>query len=1184
MNRPIPRTSSHLRSCLRLLTCSCVTAAALLGTARADDSEIYISQTDAAPNIMLILDTSGSMSGRVSTQDAYDPAVDYVAKATGNCAGIASRVYFKTGDNQGRPPACDSGDYVASTNNKCAVSTDPLALAGSYQGDFFTQWHRRSSTSSTRSWRTLDGDYDTAIDCRKDPSPYPDVDATSNSSDTPQYTTTQNYSYWKTKSGTSATLYSPNYVAYYAQFRNAVQSTRLQVMQQAAANLLRTVSNVNVGLMRYSANTAQGNGTTDLRGNGGGIVLAPVAPIEQNRQQLIDAINAFVPDGNTPLSETLYEAYRYFTGGAVYFGNTSQACLVGNSSGCTGSRVSVQSVASSRIGNVITGTDYVSPATQDCQKNYIVYLTDGEPTSDNNADSLITSLPGFSGIDGGGCAANGAGRCLGALSAYMYQKDLRDGVMGEQNITSFYIGFGSDFGASTTAFDFLVNAGTRGGGNAYQAGDLSELTEVFNSIFNSISQNSSTLTAPTVAVNAFNRTQTLNDLYISIFQPTGQIHWPGNIKKYQIDPDDNVTLQAAGTGDTKVDAIGTDGTFAANGSDFWSTTDGDAARVERGGAAQVIPEPANRKVYTYIGNNPGSSAGVGLANNTQANVGSGNTLVTDDILGTSTAADADPTRANLIEWARGADIDDEDNDNSTTDARKEMGDPMHSQPAVVIYGGEADNKNADDAVVFTATNDGYVHAFSTTDGTELWAFIPQEMLPQLKALYVNAGLVSKNYSLDGDIRVLKYDTNGDGVVDPDDADRVLLFFSTGRNPTVSRYYALDVTDKNDPHFLWSIGEDELDGLGQAWSRPTITRVNVDGASQNTQKLVLVFGGGYDTLEEGGAYIAAADVGNRVFMVDALKGTLLWSAGDAGTNLNLERMTHAIPAPVNVVDLDGDGFADRMYVGDMAAQLWRFDIFNGKVPGELVTGGVIASLGAGDGTVNAANTRRFYNSPDTALLQSTNNRPYINIAIGSGYRGHPLSTNNQDRFYSIRDYQPFAMLTQTQYGQIDITTENELDDITTDLAPALPANSRGWLLQLNFPSYRGEKVLSSSTTLQNTIFFTSYTPSPNTRSNQCSPATGSNRAYAVSVFDGSPLPPRASSTDPTQPYDPDDPDNPAPRQEDRYNELEQTGIAPEVTTLFPDKDKVTCLSGVEVLDVCKDFNSRIKTYWRQTNAN
>ncbi len=60
------------------------------------------------------------------------------------------------------------------------------------------------------------------------------------------------------------------------------------------------------------------------------------------------------------------------------------------------------------------------------------------------------------------------------------------------------------------------------------------------------------------------------------------------------------------------------------------------------------------------------------------------------------------------------------------------------------------------------------------------------------------------------------------------------------------YYALDVTDKAAPAFMWRIGAAELSGVGQTWSTPTIGRVNVSGATQNSQKLVLIIGGGYDT--------------------------------------------------------------------------------------------------------------------------------------------------------------------------------------------------------------------------------------------------------------------------------------------------------------------------------------------------
>src|SRR5690606_12095175 len=114
--------------------------------------------------------------------------------------------------------------------------------------------------------------------------------------------------------------------------------------------------------------------------------------------------------------------------------------------------------------------------------------------------------------------------------------------------------------------------------------------------------------------------------------------------------------------------------------------------------------------------------------------------------------------------------------------------------------------------------------------------------------------------------------NGDGIVDAA-TDRVILYFGTGRGG--QRYYAIDVTDKDGPRFLWSIGPADLPGVGQTWSTPTITRVNVSGASQNSQKLVLVMGGGYDVAQDGGN--GGDSVGNRLFMVDALSGALLWAA-------------------------------------------------------------------------------------------------------------------------------------------------------------------------------------------------------------------------------------------------------------------------------------------------------------------
>ena len=77
-----------------------------------------------------------------------------------------------------------------------------------------------------------------------------------------------------------------------------------------------------------------------------------------------------------------------------------------------------------------------------------------------------------------------------------------------------------------------------------------------------------------------------------------------------------------------------------------------------------------------------------------------------------------------------------------------MGDPLHSQPAAIVYGG---TQVSPDVVVYTATNDGYVHAVDGATGEELWSFIPREHLQNLPRLFFNSEAPYKFYGVDGDI-------------------------------------------------------------------------------------------------------------------------------------------------------------------------------------------------------------------------------------------------------------------------------------------------------------------------------------------------------------------------------------------------------------------------------------------------
>jgi type IV pilus assembly protein PilY1 len=208
------------------------------------------------------------------------------------------------------------------------------------------------------------------------------------------------------------------------------------------------------------------------------------------------------------------------------------------------------------------------------------------------------------------------------------------------------------------------------------------------------------------------------------------------------------------------------------------------------------------------------------------------------------------------------------------------------------------------------------------------------------------------------------------------------------------------------------------------------------------------------------------------------------------------MNYSIPAPVKLLDLNGDGLAERFYVGDMGGQLWRFDIANGEDRNGLVRGRVLASLGgAAVDTPTTASLRRFYEAPDV-VPTILDNRLVIAINIGSGYRGHPLDTDIDEAFFSIRDFDVFG----APAGPVPApVTVDQLVDITDDPEPELPFSTAGWRLRL--VQGAGEKVLGESVTFDNTIFFTSFTPGATVT--DCTGGVGVNRLYAIGVFDGRP---------------------------------------------------------------------------------
>ena len=1112
------------------LAVSCVCSAFLPNAANADDTELFIGGASTAtikPNILFIFDNSGSMSGEIFTQVPYDPATTYTVSG---CS--STRVYFSTG---GTPPNCGTSNYFSSTVLRCDAAVSALGAGGVYTGRIARY---DTSRSDRLRWRSLTGGSANNVECQADDGIH-GLDANSTARNARDGTATG----WGTGASinwtnqTTYTLYSGNYVAW-SNGGGGTARQKIDIVREVATNLLNSISGVNVGLMYFSDQSSDNDQ--------GGLVAVPVADIETNRATMVATLAGLDAETFTPLSETMYEAGLYWRGQTWDYGRTAM-----KNSGT----VANPSVLSSR--QAADTNRYKTPIEYGCQKNYIVYLTDGEPTNDSDANTKSATLIGRS-CDTTGSTSTTNGICLDDLAFHYANSDLNAAITGTQTVQTYTIGF-------ATNQALLSRTAARGGGKYYTANDTAELASAFQSIVTEILDINTTFSSPTVSVNAFNRTQNLNDIYVTVFRPALSAVWPGNLKKYQIDPVSGDLEDANGTPAVNVDT----GFFKDSATSYWSTAV-DGAQASQGGAANRLPLPAARKMYTYY---------AGSATRTLTNAANAwstaNAALTTAALGIP--AGSATTVSQAVNWLRGTDVFDADADGDVAEPRLRMGDPLHARPATVIYGGTSASPDANDGVVYVATNEGVLQAVDVVTGNELWSYVPDTTWTSVIQALDDTSTSTKLSTLDGSLSVLRIDVDFNGVIEPADGDKVYLYFGQRRGG--SNYFALDVTNKNSPVFLWKATAATLPGIGETWSTPQVTKVEVAGSSQSAGNDVLIFGGGYsagqDTASDGTTAYTTDAVGNGIYIVDAVTGSLLWRAGGSGSGANLEfgAMNNAIPGDVRVTDFDGDGYADRIYAGDMGGRIWRFDITNGAAANSLVAGGVFATLGNGqDATHPVATTRRFYYAPDVALARPRGQAAFLSINVGSGYRASPLNEQVEDRFYSLRDYGLFTKRTQAQYNAWVPLTDGGLTDVTTNVTPTLPAGVAGWKIDL---LRTGEKVLAESRTFGKPIFFPTFTPDTSGAAASCTPRQGTNRLFSVSLFDGSPVNNRDSGVTPTA--------------ADRESALAQGGIAPEAVFLFPSppegcegaacRPPPQCLVGLENCGL-EFSNAPKKTYWRE----
>ncbi len=1073
----------------------------------AEDIEIYTAAAAGAaggvrPKVLIILDDSGSMNNTVAdSKPAYDPATTYATQGSIQ----SGRIYWST---TGSPPSSNTDQYFSTSINRCASSSTPLGTGGvGYYQDMLRSWSERTTYTRTcirynrrgncRRWAEVpDGSETDWYNLNTDDisTAHVECNADVTNADNSNPGTTDGYPQTAASGGPYGcattdcsnvgfdrgyTLYSANYMNYF--YNPATQDRdRLEIAQEVIGTIVDANQSVDFGLMVFNKNN-------DSTNDGGRLIQRIITNMSAtDRTNFTTKVDATVHDGYTPLCETAYEAYRYLTGSSVFYG-------LEKDSGDTPDRDTAAE----------SGSDYVSPIDSNdvCQSVYVILMTDGQPTNDTDANSRIRALTGKS-------SCIHSDNCMPELAEYMHTHDL-DGIdaNGTQRAVFYTIGFHTDQ-------QLLEDTAELGGGKYYKATDTFTLANAFQSALIDILSGTSTFTSPAVAVNTFNRTRSRDEIFLAMFEPKEGDRWPGNLKKLKAGT--NVSGDLVWKDKNGEDALNAaTGNIKDEATTYWSTS-ADGSDVEAGGAGQVLVD--NGYASRTIKSNTGTDDA--LETFESANI-------TRDVFGFDTDAElfsffgvTDQTElTQVINWGRGIDVLDEDKDSSTTDTRPWiLGDSLHSRPLAVNYGCTPAATCTPEIRIVLGTNEGFLHMFDNDDGSEAWAFFPKELAHILKERMDNDYNVTGHaYGIDGAPVSYVYDANRDGYIDPS-TDKVWVFFGLRRGG--DEIYALDITNKDSPSFMWMVNADYngFEELGLSWSTPQVATVPgyVDGSGN--PKPVLMFGGGYDTNKDNTGAATADSAGRGIYIVDAETGTRIWSVAASGTasasHVVDATLEHSIAAPVNSLDSNGDGYRDRIYAADTGGNIWRVDM-----PSTSTSDWKIRKLADfSDGTTDVADDRRFFNQPDVVRTYKSD-QAYDAIMIGSGDRTNPLGTDVTNRLYAIHDMATYPYYTtdpsasECGAGSTDFRCQMPLDE--TDLYNATSNlvqdgtaaqqstaatdiyNKYGWYITLE---NTGEKSLSGSITFNGITFFTSYTPNDG-NSNSCVPGAGLARLYVLDTQDG-----------------------------------------------------------------------------------
>jgi len=343
---------------------------------------------------------------------------------------------------------------------------------------------------------------------------------------------------------------------------------------------------------------------------------------------------------NATPSEGMIEVYRYFSAGKS---RASHGKIKSDYTANATHEAVLASLGDHPLpASPSSNSNYISPIVDECQKNFLIYLSNGP--ANENANSLSAAEDELSGL-GVDVTSSGIisinpdgdeGSWFDEWARYLANADLNgSATTGEPHVTTYVVEVDPGSQNTDLAWTALLKSVANVGKGEYfsvsSGSGGAAITEALENIFTQIQAVNSVFASTTLPVSINVRGTNLNQVYIGVFRPdeSKAPRWFGNLKLYKLDFDE--TLGTLFLADANGDAAENPATgFILDDApsfwtedetpDFWAyRTDEenndvdsdlpDGSLVEKGGSAQQLrkayaTDHSTRNLYTCTGSCP----------------------------------------------------------------------------------------------------------------------------------------------------------------------------------------------------------------------------------------------------------------------------------------------------------------------------------------------------------------------------------------------------------------------------------------------------------------------------------------------------------------------------------------------------------------------------------------------------